>query len=55
MGKKKTTKLTTISQDEFNRLTGLFNRRPEGRGTVRHDDGETERVEIPGTKMFGGS
>src|SRR6476660_8450589 len=31
-GEKKTTKLTTISQDEFRRLTREFDKRPEGRG-----------------------
>jgi hypothetical protein len=52
-GEKKTTKLTTISQEEFRRLSGLFERRPEGRAQFGYDDGDTERVEIPGTKMFG--
>src|SRR5262249_60131456 len=31
-GQKKTTKLTTVSHEEFDRLNALFNKRPEGRG-----------------------
>jgi membrane-associated protease RseP (regulator of RpoE activity) len=52
-GETKTTKLTTISREEFDRLTNAFRRRPEGAGRFGYDDGESERVEIPGTKMFG--
>src|SRR4029078_2392307 len=43
-GQKKTTKLTTVSADEFQRLQGLLNKRPEGRGQFGYDDGDTERV-----------
>jgi PDZ domain len=52
-GEKKTTKLTTISQEEFRRLSNLFDRRPEGRGQFGYQDGDAERVEIPGTKLHG--
>lgn len=52
-GETKTTKLTTISRDEFNSLTRAFERRPEGRGQFGYEDGDAERVPIPGTKMFG--
>ena len=52
-GETKTTKLTTISKEEFDRLVAAFRRRPEGAGRFGYDDGESERVEIPGTKMFG--
>ena len=52
-GQKKTTKLTTISQDEFRRLTALFDKRPEGRGQFGYDDGDAERVQVPGTNIYG--
>jgi S1-C subfamily serine protease len=52
-GETKTTKLTTISREEFDRLNNAFNKRPEGRGQLGFDDGDIERVPIPGTKMFG--
>ena len=47
-GEKKTTKLTTVSIDEFKRLTREFERRPEGRAVFGFDDDETERVQVPG-------
>jgi S1-C subfamily serine protease len=52
-GEKKTTKLTTISQDEFRRLTKEFDRRPEGKGQFGYDDDESERVQVPGTNIYG--
>jgi membrane-associated protease RseP (regulator of RpoE activity) len=52
-GETKTTKLTTVSREEFDRLNAAFRRRPEGRGRFGYDDGDTKRVEIPGTKMHG--
>jgi S1-C subfamily serine protease len=52
-GETKTTKLTTVSKEEFERLQREFRSRPEGRGSFGYEDGEAERVEIPGTKMFG--
>lgn len=52
-GETKTTKLTTISREELNRLGEMFRNRPEGRGQFGYEDGDAERVEIPGTKMFG--
>jgi membrane-associated protease RseP (regulator of RpoE activity) len=48
-GEKKTTKLTTISVDEFKRLQREFDKRPEGRGQFGFDDGDTDRVQVPGT------
>lgn len=51
-GEPKTTTLTTVSQEEFNRLVSEFKDRPEGRGLFGFDD-DTERVPIPGTKIFG--
>lgn len=52
-GETKTTKLTTVSKEEFDRLARAFRQRPEGRGRFGFDDDETERVPIPGTKIFG--
>jgi serine protease Do len=52
-GEKKTTKLTTISQDEFRKLGRDFERRPEGRGQFGYDDDEVQRVQVPGTNISG--
>ena len=52
-GETKTTKLTTISKQEMDRLNEVFAARPEGRGRFGFDDDETERVPIAGTNMFG--
>jgi membrane-associated protease RseP (regulator of RpoE activity) len=52
-GVKKTTKLTTISQDEFRRMSRAFERRPEGRPVFGFDDDEAERVLVPGTNIYG--
>ena len=52
-GQKKTTKLTTISQDENRRLTREFERRPEGRAQFGYEDGDAERVQVPGTNIYG--
>jgi hypothetical protein len=52
-GETKNTKLTTISREELDRLNSAYRSRPEGRGQFGYEDGEAERVSIPGTKMFG--
>ncbi len=52
-GEPKTTKLTTVSKEEYDRLMKIFNNRSEGKGQFGYDDGETERVAIEGTKTFG--
>jgi len=52
-GEKKTTKLTTISQDEFRRLTKEFDKRPEGKGQFGYEDGDSERVQVPGQSFYG--
>jgi membrane-associated protease RseP (regulator of RpoE activity) len=52
-GETKNTKLSTISEDEYNRLKRVFSSRPEGKGRFGFNDDDTERVPIPGTKMFG--
>jgi len=52
-GETKNAKLTTISREELDRLNSSYRSRPEGRGQFGYEDGEAERVPIPGTKMFG--
>jgi C-terminal processing protease CtpA/Prc len=52
-GQKKTTKLTTISMEENRRLTREFDRRPEGRAHFGYEDGDAERVQVPGTNTYG--
>lgn len=52
-GQKKTTKLTTISQDEFNRLSREFRRRPEGTAQFGYEDGDAETVKVPGMNIHG--
>jgi membrane-associated protease RseP (regulator of RpoE activity) len=52
-GEIKTTRLTTVSREEFKRLEDTFGNRPEGRGRFGYDDDRSERVAIPGTKIFG--
>jgi len=52
-GQKKTTKLTTVSKEEFDRLNSLFNKRPEGRGQFGYDDGDAKRVKVPGMNIYG--
>jgi len=52
-GETKTAKLTTISKEESDRLTKVFRTRPEGRGRFGYDDDRSERVPVPGTKIFG--
>jgi C-terminal processing protease CtpA/Prc len=52
-GEKKTAKLTTISLEDYRRLTREFERRPEGRGQFGYDDDDAETVQVPGTKIRG--
>jgi serine protease Do len=52
-GETKTTKLTTVSKEDFDRLMKAYRSRPEGRGQFGFDDDETERVPVEGTKLFG--
>ncbi len=52
-GETKNTKLTTISKAEFDHLAREFRDRPAGLGQFGYDDDQAERVEIPGTKIFG--
>jgi len=52
-GQKKTAKLTTISLDEYKRLSREFDRRPEGRAQFGYEDGDAETVKVPGTNIHG--
>jgi len=52
-GETKTTKLAPVDEREFERLEREFSDRPGGKGLFGFDDGNTERVAIPGTKIFG--
>ena len=52
-GEQKTTKLAPISRADFERLEREFANRPGGKGRFGFDDGDTDRVPIPGTKMYG--
>ena len=52
-GEKKTTKLTTISQDEYRRMGRAFDRRPEGRPHFGYEDDDAKRVAVPGTNIYG--
>ena len=52
-GETKTTKIASIDEKEFERLEREFANRPGGKGRFGFDDDDTERVPIPGTKLFG--
>ncbi|MFN2510954.1 MAG: PDZ domain-containing protein [Pyrinomonadaceae bacterium] len=52
-GEPKTTTVTTVSKEDYDRMVRDFRNRPEGRGLFGFDDDDTERVPIPGTKIFG--
>jgi membrane-associated protease RseP (regulator of RpoE activity) len=52
-GETKNTKLTTVSEEEKDRLNEVFAARPQGRGLFGFNESDTKRVEIPNTKMFG--
>ncbi|HEX2271188.1 MAG TPA: PDZ domain-containing protein [Pyrinomonadaceae bacterium] len=52
-GQSHKTQLTTISEADFNRMRREFEHRPAGRATFGYSTGDAERVEIPGTAMFG--
>jgi PDZ domain-containing secreted protein len=52
-GETRNTTMTTISEEEMERLNEVFAARPQGRGQFGYQQGDSERVEIPNTKMFG--
>ena len=52
-GEKKTTKLTTISLEDYRKLSREFDRRPEGRAQFGYEDGDAETVKVPGMNIHG--
>jgi S1-C subfamily serine protease len=52
-GETRTTKLTTVSKEEFDRLVREFRRRPVGIGRFGYEEDDSERVPVPGTNIFG--
>jgi serine protease Do len=52
-GEKKTTRLTTISLEEFRRLDKAFDNRPEGTALFGYEDGDAENVTVPGSNIRG--
>ena len=52
-GETKKAHLTTASRQEFDELADRFENRPEGQGQLGFNDGQAERVPIPGTKVSG--
>ena len=52
-GEKKVAKLTTISQDDERKLSREFDKPREGRAQFGYEDGDAERVQVPGMKIYG--
>ena len=52
-GEKTTAKLTTISMDENKRLSREFETRPEGRAHFGYEESDAERVQVPGSNIYG--
>lgn len=52
-GETRNTRLTTISRAELDRLDEIYEQSAEGKGLFGFSTGDTERVPIPNTKMFG--
>src|ERR1044072_3341538 len=52
-GQKKTARLTTISQEDNRRLSREVESRPEGRAHLGYEDGDAERVQVPGSNLYG--
>ena len=52
-GETKKAHLTTLSRQEFDELADAFANRPEGQGQLGFNDRESQRVAIPGTKIYG--
>jgi hypothetical protein len=50
-GETKTTRMTTISEKENDRLEEAFDNRPEGKGFLGIDD--IDRVQVPGQNIYG--
>ncbi len=51
-GEQKTARLTTVSEEENDRLEEAFDDRPEGKGFLGVND-VLKRVQIPGTNIYG--
>jgi hypothetical protein len=51
-GETKTTKVTTISENENSRLEEAFDERPEGKGLLGVED-DFKRVQVPNTNIYG--
>ena len=52
-GEEKTAKVITVGKAEFDRLLQEWRTRAVGRGQFGYEEGDSERVPIPNTKMFG--
>jgi membrane-associated protease RseP (regulator of RpoE activity) len=52
-GETRKTQLTPITRQEARQLELAFDRRAAGIGRFGYDDDETERVPVPGTKIYG--
>jgi hypothetical protein len=52
-GEKKKTQLTSVSRDESRQIYREYERRPEGRGQFGYEDGDVERVKVPGMNIYG--
>lgn len=52
-GETKKTQLTTISKDEFDRLSEAFDDRPEGKGFFGFESDRTTPISSPETKTYG--
>jgi S1-C subfamily serine protease len=52
-GEIKKTLLTPIGREELRQLERAFSRRPEGLGRFGYDNGDSERVLVPGTNNYG--
>ena len=52
-GETKKTQLKTISEDEFEQLSGAFDNRPEGKGMFGFEKDRTTQISVPETKTFG--
>lgn len=52
-GEKKTAKLTTISEDDYKRLSREFERGRKDKAQFGYEDNDAERVAVPGTNIYG--
>lgn len=52
-GVSRKTQLTTVSEDEYNRISDAYKRRPEGNGLFGFERGRMTRINTPETKIYG--